>query len=295
MKGFWFLIIIAVFLSGCSKEENLPEAGSRVPLSVSSASLSAVFTKTTPSLLNSGKIGLFLLSSSGYAAMNDVEYDYGTPAWIPQSSTIYLNNNNASVCAYYPLGAAGITSTTDPTAINLKSQKYIDSEDLCFVSQNLTSLNNAFPSIDLTMGHAYSRITFIIDKDAAFPGTCKIVYINITNPGIKKSNTLNITSGTYGPGITTGSFTYVPGIDGIFSSSVSSSVLMVPTVMSGNINLTFSVDGNLLTASLQNSALKELKAGYEYTFHTTIKGTVLIIDTVTITDWAPTDGSGVIL
>ncbi len=297
MKGFWFLIIIAVFLSGCSKEENLPEAGSRVPLSVSSASLSAVFTKSTPSLLNSGKIGLFLLSSNGYTAMNDVEYDYGSPAWIPQSSTIYLNNNNASVCAYYPWGAAGITSSSDPTIVPLTAQIYSDAQDLCFVSKNLTSLNNSSPSIDLTMGHAYSRITFTIDKDATtYKGNCQINYINISNPGIMKNNTLDITSGTYGSTTPNGSCYYDPGISGIFSSSVSTSVLMVPAIMSGSeVKLMFVVDGSILRTSLPTSTIDKLKAGSEYSIHVTVKGTALIIDSVNITDWAAADGSGVIL
>ena len=201
-KGLLKILLIAALiavLAGCKKENGSPNTtdGTKTPLSISSALLAKVVTKSGTVITTGGKIGVFQTATTGgYSAQNNVEYDYVSSAWtvaVP-ANTIYLNNNNASVCAYYPYNAA-ITSATN---VALTSQLYSSANDLSFAISS--TVRNAAPSANLTMNHAYSQITFKLQKDPTYTGTGAISQIVISNTGILSGNTLDITSGTYGTG-----------------------------------------------------------------------------------------------
>lgn len=297
MKNILILVLTAVLLFGCSKNDVLIDNGMLTPLSVSSASLSAVVTRDAPAAIATGSIGLFLQENTayGYAALNDVEYaNTNNSGWIAKSTIIYLNSNPATVCAYYPLAAAGINANTNPANVTLTSKLYAAGEDLCYVANNVTKLNNTAPSVSFTMSHAYSQITFNITKDVTYTGLAAIGPITISNAGIKISNTLDITTGTYGTG-TAGSVTYDPAITSITTGTpASTSVLMVPvpTAMTGDVVLSFTVDGNVLSTTLPTSSLATLAAGSNYSIAVLLKGAALLITSVTATNWLPVPVSG---
>lgn len=297
-KVLLFAAMIAV-LGSCKKENISPNTtdGIRTPLSISSALLAKVTTKGL--ITTDGKIGVFQTTTTdGYTAADNVEYDYntGTGKWgvLDAAKEIYLNNKDAAVCAYYPYDAA----VKDATSVALTSQLYDAAKDLCFTPN--TTVKNTAPTVNWTMNHAYSQLTFNIHKDASYTGVGQISAITIKNTGaILASNTLNITNNNYGTG-TAGDVTYNPAIASvptyvstdattIAATTVSTHVLMVPvtTVMTTDVTLSFTIDDAVLNATVPAASLSELAAGTNYGITVVIQGTQLVISGVTVTNWNP--------
>lgn len=297
-KLFSMAVVACMILASCTKEDLSPNnTNGTTLLGVSTASVSAVATRNSSNLLTNGsQIGVSLIAdaANGYSDLKNVEYDYSTtsPAgWAPASTNtknIYLNNLPATVCAYYPLGAAGINSSTDQTSVTLTSQKYDAAQDLCYAVKQKAPTNSA-PSVSFAMNRAYAEITFSITKDATYTGIGLIDKITISNTTARSTNTLDITTGTYGSSIpASGSVFYNPGITAITPGTpATSTVLMVPTVLSGTITFSFVVDGKTMSTTLDASAnnLSALVFGNNYKANVTLKGTQLVVSSVTTQDW----------
>ncbi|MDP4268288.1 MAG: fimbrillin family protein [Bacteroidota bacterium] len=315
MRKFLLIATLGALMASCAQEEIPHEITNNTPLAVSSASIANIVTKgaklkdavvSSTTFTDQSKIGVYLLATTGYSKLNDVEYDYSTTTtkWTPaagNAQNIYLNNNGATVCAYYPLGASGITTLTEPTNVTLTPKAYSTGEDLCYAI-NQTGPKNTATSVSFPMNHAYAAITFTVTKDATYSGgTANIANIKISNSTIITSNTLDITSGDYATtGFSTGEVSFNPGISLISdNSSISSSVLMVPTAtttatatknqtittLTGDILLTFNVDGTDLTATLPAGSIASLIAGQNYKISVTLKGNILVVTGVTIASW----------
>jgi hypothetical protein len=309
MKSILLIVTIVTFLTSCSKKDTITkvEAGTLTPLAVSASSISTAPTKASQALIIAGKMGVFQTSTSGgYSALNNVEYDYntGTSKWgvfVP-AQDIYLNNNMANVCAYYPYNSL----ITNASIVALTSQPFNPAlpadnvKDLCF--STLHSVNNSSPSASFSMGHAFSQITLKIRKDATYTGTGAISLILLSNPTtLLASSTLNITNGIYGTGIA-GDLSFNPAIASmptydptnagtILATTTTSSVLMVPvtTTMTTDLSLSFTVDGINLTTTVPKANLSQLIAGTNYGITVVILGNKLVINSVTVTDWISTD------
>lgn len=301
-KVLLFAAMIAV-LASCKKENITPNKtdGSKTPLAISSASLAKIVTKSGTVITTGGKIGVFQTTTTdGYAAATNVEYDYnaGTSKWevLLPANEIYLNNKDAAVCAYYPYDAA----VTNATNIALTSQLFDPAKDLCFAP--LTTVKNTAPTVNWTMNHAYSQLTFKIKKDASYTGVGLISAIAIKNPGtILAVNTLDITNGAYGAG-TAGDVSYDPGIatmstydptdaTTIAATTYTNHVLMVPvtTAMATDVTLSFTIDGIVHTATVPVASLSQLVPGTNYSITVVLLGAKLVVSSVTVTDWIPAD------
>jgi uncharacterized protein (TIGR02145 family) len=264
LAGFLSLLLV-----GCTQDDSLSRDGEETSMSISSLSLAGTGTKSTTTIVtNSVSLGAFRLAANGYTAQSNVQYTYSTakPGW-STTSPIILNTATASVCAYYPYGAAGITGSTDPTAVTLTSQKYDAAQDLCYAT-NVTTLSSSSPTATFAMQRAYAQLTLTITRTPSFTGTGNITNIVIANAGILSSASFKITDGTFNS-TTPRMVSFNPGIASITSGTpVTTSVLMVPvtTAMTGNLDLIFTVDGKTMTASLPASAnnLTTLVAGNKY-------------------------------
>ena len=280
------LLVAVLLLASCSFEHDGDSDGkTSAALSVTSVSISKPITRSVTAI-SSGSIGLFCTAYNAYKAQSNVQYTYSSSSW-SATTAILLDLPIAEVCAYYPYGAAGITSATDPTSVTLTSQKYSSAQDLSYDSVMVSVYN---PKVNFVMNHAYSQITFSITRDATYPGACAISGISIANAGIKTGTTLNMISGAYAAG-TTGTVSYNPSIASLSSGgSTTTSVLMVPvtTAMAGNIVITFTVDGVPVTANLDvaSKGLTTLAAGTNYNIPITVKGAALSIGAVNVTDWS---------
>ena len=264
LAGFLSLLII-----GCNQEDSQSK-GEGTPMSISSLSMMAgTGTKSSTTITTDGtSLGVFRLAANGYAAQSNAKYTYSTSlsGW-SATSPITLNTATASVCAYYPYGAAGITSSTDPAAVTLTSQKYDAAQDICYAT-NVITLSSSSPTAAFAMQHAYAQLTFTITRGSLFTGTGNITNISISNAGILSSASFKITDGTFNS-TTPGVVSFNPGIASITNSiPVTASVLMVPvtSAMTGNLDLAFTVDGKMMVASLPVSiyGLMNLVAGNNY-------------------------------
>lgn len=259
--NIWCIIALLFLFSACKDENSGMEDGEGVPLSLGSVSLTLDKTRAT-TLVTSGSIGVFM-SGTGYTSQNDIEYAYSS-GW-STLTPIYLYKKNASVCAYHPYSA----SITNSSAVVLTSQNYNAAADLSFAAaQTKTS---ASPGVSFTMTRAYSMLTFSITHEASYTGSCAISDISVSNSGILTGGSLNIATGVLS-GKTAATVSFNPGITVASGSTASAQVLMVPvtTAMTGNITLSFTVDGVVKTATLSTSTLSTLAAGKNYTVNVTI-------------------------
>jgi len=266
---------LIIILVSCNKYDvSVFEEGNSsvsVPLQINNISFKDVSTRSA-TVLSSGDIGVFRLASLGYLeTMSNVHYTNSGSGWDIASGVdpIYLTKSSASLCAYSPYRIYDATFTDETFTLN--SQLYSESADLCYQT-DLTAVSGT--PVSFTLEHAYAKLVFNLTRDASYSGDCAISKIRIANDGILVSNTLDISTGSYGSG-TIGLVEIDPGISSISSgSSVSVSVLMVPTVvpLSGDITLIFTIDGEdqLATVDVSSASLASLKAGNDYILNVTI-------------------------
>ncbi|MDP4268289.1 MAG: fimbrillin family protein [Bacteroidota bacterium] len=298
MRKILFIILMIPFLCNCSDQEYSEEGikESSTPLAISSASLSSAINEgmtlrsseysNTTTFTDQSKIGVYLMKSTGYATqINNVEYDYSTSTakWTPAATNtqnISLNNNPATVCAYYPLGAAGIVSTTAPTNVQLTTQLYTSAEDLSYANYALDPTNqtnpkkptNNSPDVLFKMQHAYACLSLNIKNTSNQNLTFS--QVKISNPNIKSSGILNISNGIYKNDDSPSGEVIIPiNISIKKHSSNSIDILLVPvtTTMSNNVCFTFYVNRlpNNRTANLDATLFEssQILAGHHYNIY----------------------------
>lgn len=288
MKKYLLSLIVMSMLMSCvsDREDSLGVTAS----ALSFASATIPVSATRSAAVTNGSLVMYRSTDNGYTARSNVKYAYNSSSssWTA-SDPVLLSSANAGIYGYYPYGVSCITDETDPASVTLTSQKYDPDQDFCYLPK--TFLNNSSSNITLNMKRAYAKITFIITHESSYSGACKITNINISHSGIKKSGTLNMITGAYDAG-TLGPVSYDPGITTIApDSSKTTSLLMVPvtTELTGNVTLSFTVDGVVKTATLDASSnnMKYLASGNNYKASVTIRtSTILKIDNpVTVEDW----------
>jgi hypothetical protein len=276
------LYVFSVLFVACDPSGSLSDEGEGIPLKVASASLAGVTTRST----FSDGVGIYRLSSETYnGTVSNVKYTNVSGSWLAESTPIYLTKSMASFCAYCPYSSA---ADYEDGVVALTSQLYTDAADLCY--QTGVTANSETPASFL-LKHAYARMTFSITRDASYPsaGACAISEIQIANSGIKTQTTLNLATGSYGTG-TVGSVAFDPGITGIATgATAAASALMVPVeeAMSGEVVLTFTIDGRSVSTALDVSThgLTQLNPYTNYAVSLTVKGKELAINSVTMANW----------
>jgi archaellum component FlaF (FlaF/FlaG flagellin family) len=281
-KILFFVVTILLLLSGCSGED-IPRGVSNntlMPLSVSSASFSVVATRSD---VTNGSIGVFLGADNGYTPKDNYMYTCTGGAWTKgQTDDIYLGSAAASICAYYPYDPL----LTDPHTVVLRSQKFAESNNLCYTPW-IKTFTNVSHTADFQMSHAYSLITFKITHDATYTDPCSVENITITNAGIMTEGSIDITTGIYGS-TTAGTIDYSPSITPSPGNMLSTQVLMVPVSgLTGTLDLVFKVDGkNFKTAiPVVSAGIDKLVANSNYEISVTMKSVPLSGSEVDIIDW----------
>lgn len=283
------LLVMTMLFWGCSPSADYaPEyQGKTVNINAVSICTDGAYTRSVTAV-TSGKLGIFRTNNNGYTVQNNVEYSYDGTSWTSAVS-MSIGYFNAHLGTYYPYGAAGITYASNPAAVTITSQKYTEAQDLCY--DGLTNVSTANCELSLTLKHAYSKITFIIKKkDATYASSAKITNISISHGRILKANTLSIINGTYGTG-TAGTVSYDPGISSIaVGDSAVTAALMVPvtTLMTGNITMTFKIDGVDVSTVIdaEEYGLTKLEAGQNYIIPVKVSGTQASITKVYLDSWS---------
>jgi hypothetical protein len=295
---FMFAFAFAALLASCSHDETVDNpVNGKTPLNISLASVSAITRGAYEAggVLGAGSIGVFT-TGTGYSAVN-MQYNYGTSSWLPfnAANTVYLSNETATVFAYGPYDAA-----FNRAAAPLAAGEYTEAKDLC--TTTVGGFDNTHSTASLTLNHAYSRISFAINKDASYTGTCKIENIAISGPAIYTAATADFSAATTVlSGKTAGTVQYNPAIASMaVGTPVTKSFIMIPAAtaeFTAATTLTFKVDGVNLTATLPavlpaSTGINELLAGSNYTVNIRIKGTKLIINSVQINPWTAVPVTG---
>ncbi len=276
-----FLCLLA--LSGCEqayKDEGVTGGGEEpVPLQlaglfIKESGVSSRSGGVQP--LTDGDIGIFRYASEGYSEIrSNVHYRYSGGTWsVPDAGgPIYLTKNPANLCAYYPY--SGEDDYADGV-VTLTSRRYAQNADLCYQT-GVTASSTSGP-VSFTLNRAYAKWVFNFTRDASYTGTCAVSKIKIAHADVISSNTLNLLTGQYGTpdAGSKGSVTITDvGISGIATGGTqTANVLMVPALsgasLSGDITLTFTVDGTEMTTTVSPSQTC-LTAGNQYTLNVTIK------------------------
>lgn len=282
--------ICGIFFTACTRGEGQADV-EQTSLQINEATVPNVVTRSV-STITSGSLGLFYLAVTGYTAQSNIQYTYNS--WWTTATPLVLNTSAASVCAYYPYGAAGITSATGPTSVTLTSQGYDAAQDLCYATTVSTAKSTA-PKINLALNRAYAKLTFTIQHVGSYTGACAINMVSISNPGILTFNTLNMLTGVYGTAVA-GSVSYNPSIASIASSgTATTAALMVPvtTAMTGNITLVLRIDDILKSITF---SLSTLQAGTNYTVTLAVSDQAkLSLVGIGVTDWTNQSVPGVII
>nr|WP_302830074.1 fimbrillin family protein [uncultured Bacteroides sp.] len=288
---FTLLIPASLLLAGCTADETpgmvdpaIPPVEATVPLTVESAAVNAEVT--TRAAVTSGSIGIFL-TGTGYTAINNRQYDYGTPAWTPNggvANTIYLGGTTASVCAYHPWQA----SLNNSAAIPLTSQLFDNaSKDISFATARNVDGSSANKSTSFAMTRAYAKVTFVFQR-SNYPGTCQVQKVELKN--LLPSAMLNIGTGAYSTaaGMANSSVSQTKNVTVPATGTVAwgSDFLLVPcTPASTGMTLVITVDGKTMTTTIPTASYKPTKGEYK-TITITVQGTGINTTSVTTTDWA---------
>ena len=253
------LLLLPLLFAACSGDQ-LASDSEAVALSVAQVATTPQMIRSSTAV-TSGDIGVFL-SGAGYTPLANVKYSYGTP-WTT-TTPIYLLAANANICAYSPYSA----SITNASAVTLTSQLYSAPADLCYAANTIKT--KASPAINFTMNRAYSMLTFNITHEETYTGACVVSNILVANAGICTGGTLDVTTGTL-TGTTAGTVSITPStaITVAVNGSASVQLLMVPvtTAMTGDVTVSFTVDGVVRSATIAAGSLPTLTAGTNYTIN----------------------------
>lgn len=277
-------------LCGCTNDAfTEPDAKDRNSLCIESVWIGNGQAQTRTAgytLLAAGDMGVFLTNASGvttYPTKDNLLYSYAGGSWqtIP---SLFLNPDNAEVCAYYPYNAA----YTNSGAIPLQSGVYAAENDLGYAVKK--TVNNNVPQNSFAMQRAYAKLTLILKRgNVKDDCTVSSIVLGATDkPGVKKSNTLNIATGTYGTAVAADNnklvySTNIALVKG--GASVSCDYLLVPTTVSGGLPVSFMLNGRERTVSVVVGSFITLAAGTHYTVTLSINGTSAVVTGATITAW----------
>ncbi len=295
MKSNYLILIICVILqSACTNDEQVGVEPNPL-LQVKEASIFSTGIETRQNTaLTKGDIGVYLIATGTYTTtIKNVKYSYAT-SW-STASPIALLTDPATVCAYYPYGAATITNTTDPASVAIKSQIYKDAEDLCY-AKSQTGPTKVDPEVKFSMVHAYAKLTLNITRISTFPGNGVVNNASIEKTGgvLKLSNTLNICTAVYGTALPTNKLEISPGITIAKGQTSDITFLLVPVtdVMSGNMLISLTIDGSKWGLMLDSSIIGTFDAGTNYKIPIILKDNSIYFGKVgtqslqiTTTDW----------
>lgn len=257
----YLVLLVASTLSGCTDENESPsfDPDASVGLCIRSVSVADINSTRAATTLTSGNVGVFCLTTNGYAAANNIEYTYHAVRWEGVSKLIPLNESDASLCAYYPYSS----SITNATAVPLTSQAYASNKDLCY---SPIVLGNKDTEVSFAMKRAYAKFSLIIYHGTSYAGACNISNAQLSNAGLNASASLNIITDTYSSYIK-GSISF-PNVSSIQKeSSDTITLLMVPvtTAMTDSLVVKCLMDEVPRVIKIPAAAgLSKLEAGHHY-------------------------------
>ena len=334
--------------TACSSDDEMPSQMANVngsELIVKSVGVASIDTKagiTANKFTNNETLGLYIYRGAGIngtsIASGDEKYNDGTgvdmlptvnvpyqtngTSW-SASQPIILSNVKGKVYAYYPYAAnnnAGGTAVDNGLAVKVsvlasqgtgQSDGSIDDTQTDYMwASPKSDVSNAAPSVELTMNHALTMITFKFVQTGIgsekYPGEGKVSEIVLKNQSGKQAvktgdATMNIATGDITGG-TPGSITLRPNAEAslmdVGDADKLPRLLVYPSaaeITGDDAEVTVTVDGNAYTvkipALMVSSEASKWLPGKNYVYTLTMKGTQLVVSSVAITQWQDVAGN----
>lgn len=290
-------MVLLFLLSSCSDEIRvvIPKPdGKWVPLQVASATAGVQSRADDRTVLNSGRIGVFLKEDAvnRYGAITNLEFTYATPFW-QTNKQILLGDQLATLAAYYPYSGSQVNPVV------LKAQPYNINNDFYYIN---FQANNQTAPITLDLSRVYSRIVFNFKADPTYLSQGRVTAIRLEGNGIVPVATLDMLDGTVRlPSksvrdillpVTNLNRVEMDGLTTQFTSSVAGTVdcFMIPHLLDGEINITITADGKKKTGKVTAEQLcgisKTLTEGVKYQVNISIRQLEgLVIQSIKTADW----------
>ncbi len=312
-KCFLFLQIALFAFASCSLYDDLGkdsdrESGTGEPVLKMKTDIEGVASRSANlvnAFANGDALGLFVTTGNQVSAYNvvadyiNVKSSLSVKKWI-QEEEVYLSNNNAVIFAYYPYNA-GVTSGSQIPVDATSQTDYMYGTHV----SGTADINNSNSTVNLNMRHAGSLVQFLVKKEN-YTGAGKLTKVEMVNQTGKTTlfseGTINCTTGVItGTSGKNGSiFTQnaqgiitIPSVFPTEDDSMCIKLLTIPTSQTkveGEIEFRFTVDGKEYVWN-QLPIGTSWKGGHKNTYTVTIKGTELVVGTVSIEPWV-SDGTG---
>jgi hypothetical protein len=315
------------FLSSCSNDDvHAPASKGSATLAVNVANLSTKADAATgmkSSFATSDSIGVFVVGTGYTSVVTSYATANGGAAWAygaynttdygatwGKSTGIQLTGNDADVYAVYP--ARVKLSDNNPTAASTFNVSVPTSDDFAEsgatdylwgkggAKVNSNSVDNSKTTI--TMKHALSKVSFIINKSATYPAAAsagKITKIALSSAAgkIVTGGTTIVGTGAFAPTTyNTGDLTYTSASDTYINAynattpptNVTASFLAAPVAYLGSdLALSITIDGKTMTVT--NFPVAPDWSGYkDYQYTITVNPTSLVVSSVIISPWTVT-------
>ena len=332
MKKFYLFAAMAagMTLASCNNDENVESAiNDNIKLQVENVGLKTVNSRagiTATSFTNGETLGLYIYRGNvgDYTAYNDgaaglptenVPYYENNGDWT-QAQPIVLSNVKGYVYAYYPYNAENNGSTDIKTTVletqgDGQSDGTVDEDQADYMyATPVADKSNVDYKVELEMNHALAMVSFkfvqTTDATLIYPGEGKVSKIVLKN----KTGKTAIQVGEATMDLATGVFSnFVAAANGITLTPNATESLMdvdyatypekmprlllypVAAVAADDAEVTITVDGNDYTMPIPAIATG-YKAGFNYHYTFTLKGTGLELTTVSIKEWIPENVTG---
>lgn len=318
-KVLGFAVIAATLLASCSNEDEPAGSLANGELGVSATVTGSVSTRALVTGFNAGdQIAVFITGTGYTPQVAAYTYVDGTTQWTSPADAadkIFLSNETATVYGYYPSDATlnpgpssgspenndlnniETTFTYPENSFNAAGQTdYLyATAAISGAAYPIATATNSLPSVDLYLHHAASKLSFVINKAESYSGTGTLSSIKLSKTGgfYAGAGAMMVKDGLFSMGpIDEISFTGTATIneyDAVASTIVTAFGLAVPIVAvdaTAGITLEIIVDGKAMAVALPADAPANVwEPGKNYTYTVTVKGTELIVNTVSVVDW----------
>ena len=302
-----FLLAALAVLAGCTAgdDSGVPEVDSAaVPLQIERAVLAmepstrAVSEKEVPA---GSVMGVFRREDTNYNQVSNEPYRLNGAQWEPVNPDMAIGLRNAvsRLGAFYPFGvlpARGVNVT-------LTARLWAADKEAFYAPFTASSLS---PTASFTLKHVYSRVSVRFKRHAdTFPnGAGEVTTFAMQGTGIYTHALLDVTkeltdtpfSDYETSGFSLTGFTRTATLQGSADDSADGDcvdLLMVPNTLSGEMTLTATVDGKLMSLKLAAAAFGgKLEAGKRYNVVVTIRGTALWVNSIQFAGWDETPIGG---
>lgn len=292
MKRRSLIFLIPVIMASCTQEKV-----GEVPMELKSVGIDPTRTVIESSSFDEAtesSLGLFLKAADGVSnyngqtsGFNNVRFSKpaGSTVW-STASQLSLTSAQGTVFAYYPYAS----SITDITSVPVVSS--INGDDYLYAVP-VQGVNNANPSISLTMKHALALVSVKFVKSGSYSGNGELTSLSLTSAATALNGTLDAKTGAVQAAASTISFSSFT--HQITASGITEAILAVPAVSSDAADVTMRcvIDGNEYVVALLASEGNGVKVaqGVKSTVTLTLKGGALALESVSVEDWNTFDGT----